>query len=109
MARGSIAKTNVENIIAKAFGDDFIGIVDKKLYVWANDGGEKVQIAMALTCPKVFVGEEAGAGTSPSGSLDFSSMSVNAAVAEASTAKPQTEITDEERANIASLMERLGL
>ena len=51
MAKGAVAKTNVINKIAMAFGNDFIGEVDKKVYVWADDGGEKVQIALALTCP----------------------------------------------------------
>ena len=51
--RGSIAKENVTKIIKEAFGANFVGEESKKLYVWADDGGEKVQIAIALTCPKV--------------------------------------------------------
>lgn len=51
-ARGTIAKTNVENKIRETFGTDFIAIQDKKLYVWADDGGQRVQIALTLTCPK---------------------------------------------------------
>lgn len=42
MAKGSNAKTAVQKKIAEAFGDNFIGEYDKKLYVWANDGGEMV-------------------------------------------------------------------
>ena len=38
-ARGTIAKEKVERKIAEVFGEDFIGLYDKKLYVWANDGG----------------------------------------------------------------------
>ena len=57
MAKGQIAKENVEKKIATAFGEDYIGNFDKKLYVWANDGGERVQIALSLTCPKTPVGD----------------------------------------------------
>ena len=46
MARGSIAKESVVKKIAAEFGADFIGEYDKKVYVWANDGGERVQIAI---------------------------------------------------------------
>lgn len=42
MARGAIAKEEVIRKIADVFGDNFIGEVDKKIYLWANDGGERV-------------------------------------------------------------------
>ena len=54
--RGTKAKEEVVAKIATIFGEDFIGEIDKKIYVWADDeGGEKVQIALTLTCPKIFV------------------------------------------------------
>ena len=53
--KGAAAKEQVIKRISSAFGEDFIGEVDKKIYVWANDNGEKVQIAISLTCPKNFV------------------------------------------------------
>ena len=56
MAKGANAKVVVENKIKEAFGNDFIGIADKKIYVWADDGGEKVQVAISMTCPKTPVG-----------------------------------------------------
>ena len=37
-AKGTTAKINVQNKIALAFGSDYIGEVDKKIYVWADDG-----------------------------------------------------------------------
>lgn len=52
MAKGSIAKTNVVAKLEAAFGADYIGEFDKKVYVFADDGGERVQIAIAMTCPK---------------------------------------------------------
>lgn len=87
--KGNIAKTAVENKIKEAFGADFIGIFDKKLYIWADDGGERVQIALTMTCPKVFIG-------------------VDTPVETPDTFKP-AEITNEERENIQALLDRLGL
>lgn len=56
-ARGSIAKVNVTEVIKNAFGTDFVGVSNGKMYVWANDGGERVQIALAMTCPKTPFGD----------------------------------------------------
>ena len=56
MARkGDAARESIKNTIIKAFGDDFVAVVDKKLYVQAQDGpgGEVVQFAISLTMPKV--------------------------------------------------------
>jgi len=33
MAKGAVAKAEVENIIRNAFGKNFLGVADKKLYV----------------------------------------------------------------------------
>lgn len=96
MARGSIAKEKVIEKIKEAFGEEFVGEFDKKLYVWANDGGERVQISIALTCPKNFVAVD-----EPSGFPEAST--------EAPVSAQTAEITDEERKNIADLMARLGL
>lgn len=102
MARGTIAKDTVMAKIEAAFGADVIGVYDKKLYVWANDGGEKVQIAISLTCPKSPVGEVAGVSD---GGFDFSGA--NTVIAP--TKFEPAEITEEETENIKALMSRLGL
>ena len=107
MARGSQAKEYVTKKIAEAFGADYVGEVDKKLYVWSQENGEKIQIAIAMTCPKNPVGDVPVMDFSTdTGDFDFSG--------DASTATPPTVfqpavITAEEKANIASLMEKLGL
>lgn len=98
MAKGQNAKNEVINKIANAFGEDWIGEYNKKYYVWANDGGDRVQISIALTCPKVMI-EAADHDFTPD--HDWSQPAPQAA--------PKAEITEEERENIASLMERLGL
>ena len=99
MAKGAQAKTVVTNKIANAFGEDWIGEVNKKLYVWADDGGERVQISIALTCPKTFV-DAPDKNFVPDN--DWSEDDGPAPVKHA-------EISDEEKKNIADLMERLGL
>lgn len=99
MAKGAQAKINVTNKIANAFGEDWIGEVNKKLYVWADDGGERVQISIALTCPKT-----------PVDAPDKNFVPDNDwSEDETPPQKKTVEITDEEKKNIADLMERLGL
>ena len=90
MAKGTNAKNAVINKIAMAFGTDYIGEIDKKVYVWADDGGEKVQIAIALTCPKNPV-EAGGVSAAPASGWDFSDKAVTA-----STPVSKAEITPEE-------------
>ena len=106
-AKGTIAKENVIKKIANEFGKDFIGEFDKKIYVWANDGGEQVQIAISLTCPKNPIEIATNIKTS-GGDWDFSDdapANTKVAIANAGPA----EITEDEKANIAELMAKLGL
>lgn len=111
MARGTNAKIEVQNKIAQTFGEDYVGEADKKIYVWANDGGERVQIAISLTCPKTFI-ENCEKPTTTTrvldfgGDLDFEAMSEVAAKAE--EIKP-AEVSEEELNNIAEMLSRLGL
>lgn len=94
-ARGANAKTAVEKKIAEVFGKDYIGVFDKKLYVWANDGTERVQIAISMTCPKTMVGEVDSVRTSEV--LDFTDSST------------PMDISAEEQATIERLKHELGL
>lgn len=107
MARGANAKIQVENIIKEAFGENFAGIADKKLYVWADDGGERVQIAIAMTCPKTNVdfGDNAG-GFIEAGPA---TGAVGSYVGKRATIEPIVEMTPEEQENIATLIAKLGL
>jgi hypothetical protein len=101
MVKGTIAKETITNKIIAALGDDFIGTFDNKLYTWADDGNDRVQISIALTCPKVMRGiEETGPAV-----LNFDD--------EPSTVKPApfkaAEVTKEEQDTLAALMQKLGL
>lgn len=104
MAKGAIAKVNVANKLAESFGQDYIGEYDKKYYVWADDGGERVQIAISMTCPKNPVATVVQADKD--GGINFDNPTPAIV---APTAFSPAEITDEEKANITALMERLGL
>ena len=103
-ARGSIAKDAVVKRLMEAFGEDYIGEFDKKQYVWANDGGQKVQIAIALTCPKTNVGDVTPDRTS--NVFDFENMS---ATDVCNTTRQRVEITEDEKAHIQKLMGELNL
>ena len=104
MARGTIAKTVVEEKIKEVFGADFICINERKLYVWADDGGERVQIAISMTCPKnevttVNIAAAVGEGH------DFSQEQTVVA----QTGFTPAEITEEEKQNVADMLAALGL
>ena len=103
MARGSIAKEKVAEKIKAAFGADFVGEVDKKLYVWADDGGERVQIALSMTCPKVMIETVNTSELSYNTGRDFTNDNTVAVAPE------KVEISDEERENVRKLMQRMGL
>lgn len=90
--KGAVAKENVIEIIKNSFGQNFLGEQDKKLYVLADDGGEKVQIAISLTCPKT--------------GLEVSDAEPRSETVE----RPATvEVTKEETETLSALLKKLGL
>jgi hypothetical protein len=121
-AKGIVAKTKVIEKIKEALGEDFIGEVDKKIYVWADDGGERIQVAIALTCPKVPI-ETSNASTPKvvdipevkTETFNWGGLAAqpgawgNKPAAITPEPKPAIEITDDERNRIAMLIEKLGL
>lgn len=104
-AKGAAAKNLVNKKLQEAFGKDYIGPVNGKTYVWADDGGERVQIALTLTCPKTPVTTvnitklDYGAD-----GIDFEEIDHNVIVD-----NNQIEFTQEEENNITALLEKLGL
>lgn len=97
--RGDLAKQSAIATIQAAFGEDFVGLIDKKLYVNVKDGpnGEVVQLSIALTMPKTPVASV----TAPTGDS-------NAAAWENKPATP-TELSAEDKAKVADLCARLGI
>lgn len=100
MAKGTIGKQKVIEQIAKAFGKDFIGEVDKKIYVWTEENGERIQIALTLTCPKKPVKT-----VDDNSDWDFSEDEIKTVP----TPVVIPEITSEEKEKVADLMKKLGL
>lgn len=104
MAKGSIAKEKVEQKIIEAFGDDFVGISDKKLYVWAEENGERIQVALTLTCPKVMI----DGGSKPMVTSIADSQELNFETMGTIT-ETKSVISEDEKKNIEELMARLNL
>lgn len=105
MAKGNTAKEYVEKKIIEAFGSDFVGISDKKIYVYADDGGERVQIAISLTCPKVQI----ECGPAPKQTVvNDNSAPWEEAPAPVITETP-TEPDQKELDNLAAMLEKFGL
>ncbi len=98
MKKGDIARETVKNQIIKAFGDNYIGQRDKKIYVNAKDGpsGEIIQVAISMTIAKIQIGNfvEDGGGAFPS----------------TTEQKPNsTELSDEDKSEVARLMKKLNI
>ena len=107
MARGNDAKEKLISKIIAALGSDYVGCFDKKYYFNSEENGEKVQIAISMTCPKTPVGaDNIDFKAEPGDSLNFEDMS--AAPIKGGAAAP-AEISADEQKNIAELMARLGL
>lgn len=104
MAKGAIAKAEVTKKIAAAFGANYLGEFDKKIYITAMENGETIQVAISLTCPKVpvVVNNTVQIG-------DFNFEEPTTITTTAATSFTPAEFSDEERDNVAALMERLGL
>ena len=98
--KGSLAKENVLRKIINALGSDYIGEFDKKYFCWADDGGQRIQVSIALTCPKMYRGVE---------ETDTNEMNFEETAATATSVgfKP-AEITEQEQETLAGLMAKLG-
>lgn len=101
--RGDLAKQSAIATIQEAFGEGFVGLIDKKLYVNVKDGpnGEIVQLSIALTMPKTPVNASAVPVAAPAGDG-------NAAAWESAPATP-TELSQEDKAKVEELCRRLGI
>ena len=109
MAKGAIAKEQIANRLAELFGEDWIGEVDKKYYLWAVENGERIQIAISMTCPKNYAAAPAAsapATLAPKPAEEGFDWD-DAPHTPLRGAPPQ--ITEDEKANIEKLMEQLGL
>lgn len=93
-AKGSQAKEQITKKIISALGNDFIAMQDKKIYTWADDGGERVQIAISMTMPKTRISIQ-----EPIQNNDWTN----------DTSSSPIDISDEDRKAIERLKEKLGV
>lgn len=100
-AKGTEAKERIVEKIQEIFGEDFAGYVDKKIYVWSKENGERVQVCLSMTCPKTPIGEVVI--PRGDGGINFEEAVVAAAPVKSA------EVTAEEQQKIADLMATLGL
>ena len=94
MAKGAVAKQEVIAKIKEVFPEAFE--YGKELRVPMEEDGQRVEIKIALTCAKTNVG---GDGASVESQVE-SNVTVNV---------PAAAPSEEEKQNIANLMDRLGL
>ena len=106
-AKGSLAKEEVTKKIAEAFGQNFLGEYEKKLYILANENGEQIQIAISLTCPKNPIPFGEGQGEEKKNLLDIDAGGAFGSIA--TPPKRITEISEEEIRNLEALRKRLNL
>lgn len=101
MAKGNEAKANLIKRFATAVGADYCGEVDKKYYFWSTENGERVQIAISMTCPKTPV----EFANSPK-ELDWSD---DASAAPAEKPQKYKEMDQTEKETLERLMKELDL
>lgn len=92
--RGTASKEKLIQTIIDATGADFLGIVDKKLYIRAFENGEELQLAISITCPKNLIDFGESAKTAPN---------------DANVAAESAEISKEEEETIEQLLAKLNL
>lgn len=99
MAKGSIAKEAITKKILEIFEGSFP--YSKEIRIPYNEDGQRVEIKVTLTCAKENVG-----GDDVSAFIVEDSDNIRQAPADNPTSSAPTE---EEKANIANLMAKLGL
>lgn len=96
MARGAEAKQIITNKILQTFEGAFI-YAGKEIRVPLQENGERVEIKVTLTCAKENVGGDSAFAVPQGETSQVTQASAPAAP------------TEQEKANIADLMSRLGL
>lgn len=117
MAKGQVSKAQITNKLLEIFDGAFLYNDGKEIRIPMIEDGNEVQIKVALTCAKDNV--TPGADNALPGSVTAQSKADNtvytfgntmtATVTENKEIKPVVEPTAEERANVKSLLEALGL
>ena len=108
MARGAASKEEIINKILSIFEGSFK--YDKEVRIPLMENGELIQIKVTLTAAKTNV--EPGGDTVIPGAVKSKTASTSASTASnigSASSHFMNEATEEEKKNIASLIEKLGL
>lgn len=92
--RGDMARQAAMDTIVKAFGDNFVTIDNKKIYVNVKEGNELIQFSIALTMPKTPIEGNSGAFNVENG---------------VKVAPTPVELSAEDAAHVEELKRRLGI
>ena len=96
--KGDYARETVYKKIAQAFGENYVGVVDKKIYVNEKDeDGTEIQFSIAITMPKNTIAKQGDVASS--GELEPTPI----------VASSNFEISDAENEKIQQLMNELGI
>ena len=106
MAKGTVAKCRIVEKLKECFGPAYLGEMNGKHYIEMDDGGEKIQVAINMTCPKVLFESAGAAAPTPP---PTSAFGVGSASFMAAQTPPAAEISEKERENVKKLIEQLGL
>jgi hypothetical protein len=98
--RGDIAREKVVKTITEAFGNAYLGTEAKKLYVVADDGGEKIQFSISITMPKAEFDPARAEAPKPVNPNDWTTDDL---------APKKVEPTAADQAKVDSLLKMLGL
>lgn len=106
MAKGTEAKNIAVKDIITGLGAHYQGMADKKIYCLYQEGGENIQIAISLTCPKTQVEFESQLDALTN---DWSGPNVTPQTGAAPAPQPIPEITQEEKDNLQAMITKLNL
>jgi hypothetical protein len=104
LAKGALAKEALIKRFATAVGNDYCGELDKKYYFWSVENGERVQIAVSMTCPKTPI-EFQGHG----GDLNFDDDEGGGGGGSSAPAASPVAMSEDEAATLERLMKELDL
>ena len=100
MAKGTESKNKIAAKIKEIFGNDYAGTDGTKHYIWCMENGERIQIAISMTCPKTMFGEQSVTTTAVNSPSAFDLDAPN---------YQRAEITPEETERLATMLAKLGL
>lgn len=110
MAKGAEAKQKIANKLAEVFGKNWIGEYDKKYYIWSEENGERIQVAVSMTCPKNPIEIKENMRIDIDIDNDNKNWDwENSSITKESKSNILVEITEEEKKKLAELMTKLGL